>query len=601
MTLAFMAAATIRTSLLLAAALAATYLLRGRSAALRHAVLATAIVGSLAIPALGLLLPAWGIAIPASAAADVATPANGAGASGVSTTIAFGDLGQTDGSTARAERRGAELPAASFVAWCWAIGAALGLVGLLAGLGRLWWLSGTATRVTSGPWVDWLRERQHDTRLARVRVLQSNHPALLLTWGYRRPCIVLPAGAQAWAPGRVHVVMEHEAEHIRRGDWLLQLAAETLRWAWWFNPLAWSAANRLRLEGERACDDRVIARGVAASDYAEHLVCLARTLTTPRLPLPAPAMARASSLERRVTAMLDPQVTRRPLTRLLRLTIVAVGLALTISIATFAQSKFATVSGTVHDQLGGTIPKVTLSLTHTESGAKHEIKSNETGAFEFVGLPAGNYSLETTAMGFQSMKASMQLAAGQVRRQDVTLQVGTLQETITIRDGPPSPITGRQRQFSPSASSGCSTEPNSGGIKPPTKIHDVRPIYPSSMRGTDTEGKVELDAVIGLDGAIKTVQTADATNRDFADAAEEAVRQWRFTPTLLNCVPIEVSMKVTTAFRPLSAAPPPPPPAPPAPPQSAVPPAPPVPTQPEAAPQPAVQPQPQPQPLPLPR
>ena len=96
--------------------------------------------------------------------------------------------------------------------------------------------------------------------------------------------------------------------------------------------------------------------------------------------------------------MLDPQVTRRPLTRLLRLTIVAVGLALTISIATFAQSKFATVSGTVHDQLGGTIPKVTLSLTHTESGAKHEIKSNETGAFEFIGLPAGNYSLETTAM-----------------------------------------------------------------------------------------------------------------------------------------------------------------------------------------------------------
>jgi len=293
--------------------------------------------------------------------------------------------------------------------------------------------------------------------------------------------------------------------------------------------------------------------------------------------------------------MLDPQVTRRPLTRLLRLTIVAVGLALTISIATFAQSKFATVSGTVHDQLGGTIPKVTLSLTHTESGAKHEIKSNEAGGFEFIGLPAGNYSLETTAMGFQPIKASMQLAAGQVRRQDVTLQVGTLQETITIRDGPPSPITSRQRQFSPSASSGCSTEPNSGGIKPPTKIHDVRPIYPSSMRGTDTEGKVELDAVIGLDGAIKTVQTADATTRDFADAAEEAVRQWRFTPTLLNCVPIEVSMKVTTAFRPLSAAPPPPPapPAPPAPPQSAVPPAPPVPPQP--------QPQAAPQPQPLPR
>ena len=68
--------------------------------------------------------------------------------------------------------------------------------------------------------------------------------------------------------------------------------------------------------------------------------------------------------------MLDTQVSRRPLTRLARLSLVIVGLAFTASIASFAaQSTFSTFTGTVRDQLGGTIPSVTVTLTHAQSGA----------------------------------------------------------------------------------------------------------------------------------------------------------------------------------------------------------------------------------------
>ena len=82
--------------------------------------------------------------------------------------------------------------------------------------------------------------------------------------------------------------------------------------------------------------------------------------------------------------MLDTQVSRRPLTRLARLSLVIVGLAFTASIASFAaQSTFSTFTGTVRDQLGGTIPSVTVTVTHVQSGAKHSIKSNSAGAFEF--------------------------------------------------------------------------------------------------------------------------------------------------------------------------------------------------------------------------
>ena len=114
---------------------------------------------------------------------------------------------------------------------------------------------------------------------------------------------------------------------------------------------------------------------------------------------------------------------------------------------------------------------------------------------------------------------------------------------------------------------------------PPTKVHDVRPIYPAAFRGSKTEGRVELQAVIGVNGAVRTIQTVEATNPDFELAAQEAVRDWLFTPTLLNCVPIEVSMNVLTRFAPEPAAPPlpPPPPAPPSPAAPAAPAAPPAP------------------------
>jgi TonB family protein len=229
----------------------------------------------------------------------------------------------------------------------------------------------------------------------------------------------------------------------------------------------------------------------------------------------------------------------------------------------------------VRDQLGGTIPKVTLQLTHTQTGAKHEVISNEAGAFEFVGLRSGNYTLVVKAMGFKALDRPLQFAGGQTLRQEVTLEVGTLQETITVRDGPASPTVSRRQTSAPDVLANCSTQPNSGGIKPPMKVQDRRPAYPGSMRGTDTEGRVELAATIGVDGAVKTIQTIEATNVDFELSAQEAVRGWRFTPTLLNCVPIEVEMKVLTTFRPEGAAspPPPPPPPPPAPPAPAVAPA----------------------------
>jgi len=145
-----------------------------------------------------------------------------------------------------------------------------------------------------------------------------------------------------------------------------------------------------------------------------------------------------------------------------------------------------------------------------------------------------------------------------------------------------------------SESAACTAQPNSGGIKPPMKTVDKRPIYPTAMVNTDIEGRVNLEAIIGVDGTVRTMRTIDATNADFEQAAMEAVRQWRFTPTLLTCVPIEVTMNVAVMFKPDWVPPVPPavPPAPPTAPTSSgtavppVPPAPPAPATPPVPPNP---------------
>ncbi len=84
----------------------------------------------------------------------------------------------------------------------------------------------------------------------------------------------------------------------------------------------------------------------------------------------------------------------------------------------------------------------------------------------------------------------------------------------------------------------------------PRKTLDVKPVYPDSMRDAGREASVSLDAVIGIDGSVTSVRVASADiHPDFAIAAADAVRQWKFDATRLNGVPVEVQLTVTVEFR----------------------------------------------------
>jgi protein TonB len=86
-----------------------------------------------------------------------------------------------------------------------------------------------------------------------------------------------------------------------------------------------------------------------------------------------------------------------------------------------------------------------------------------------------------------------------------------------------------------------------GDIKEPRKTHDARPVYPPVAIAAKVEGVVIIEATIGTDGAVVNARVTRSVPL-LDQAALDAVRQWRFTPTLLNGTPVDVLMTVTVHF-----------------------------------------------------
>ncbi|HSU13979.1 M56 family metallopeptidase [Longimicrobium sp.] len=293
-TLAQAALILAKSTLLLGAAAGGARALRRGSAAARHLVWALALGGLMALPALVLLLPDWKPALlailrpPGSAAAWTAASIPAVPAS--------------------------PHPLLLLAAAVWAAGALVVLGRLGMGLHGVRKLARAAEPVTDPRWTELLERFAAAVGVRRpVALLRSREAAMPLTWGAFRPAILLPAEADGWSAKRRRVVLLHELAHVARRDCLMQLGAEICCAVYWFHPGAWWAARQMRVEREQACDDLVLSAGARASDYAGHLLDVARAYRAPALAA-AIAMARPSHLEGRVRAVLEATRDRRAVT-----------------------------------------------------------------------------------------------------------------------------------------------------------------------------------------------------------------------------------------------------------------------------------------------
>jgi TonB family protein len=621
-------AVLVDTSIITALGLLVCLTLRRKAAALRHMILAASLVAAAAVPLLETTVPHWEFAV---------LPASQVTSSGV----VFSSESGADVSLSAGIADPQRLTWTGMLVAVWGIGFMAVMAGLLAGVGRLAWLTRRWQPIPSSRWRVLAENLSQEYALKRpVVVLESPQRALLLTWGLFRPRIVVPTGAAAWSDDRIRIVLAHELAHIVRGDWAVHVAAEVVRAAYWFNPLVWLTCRRLRDESEQACDDMVLRRGIPAADYASHLLAVARQLlTSGRGWAMAPAIASSSTLERRIAAMLNPSRNREPLTRratmfaLLIMLAVAAPLAavtvterietttMVISIggdvalaaapppvvvgavavpvprrhvitasaqqtkpaaaqqnaaaaaqqkpAPAAQQKPASLSGTLRDASGAVLPGVELTLTDVASGTRYSKNSDAGGKFEFRDLPPSQYELTARLAGFASLRVELTLAAGESAERLLTLRVGGLQETVTVTcapagasvpgGGPPSVLAfdagrvmrsvfwtpGNPPRITPVTFAAQAGPIRVGGqIRAPKRTKDVPPTCPA---GVALSGVVILEATIGVDGKVTDVKVLRSIPQ-LDQSAIDAVRQWEFTPTLLNGSPTPVIMVITATY-----------------------------------------------------
>jgi TonB family protein len=565
----------IKTTLILLLGLASVASLRRSSAALRHWVLTVSMVCAALIPAFEAVVPNWhvpvGVALPwrTSEPITLVVPLGPIGILGRTDTIAAGGIIETSGDSV-----------ARLLAIVWALGSSISLAVLLVGCARLTWLASRSVKLSEGPSREAANSLCHQFGLVRdIELVQTRHPALLVTWGWLRPRILLPEEARDWPIERVRIVLAHELAHIRRRDWLVQIAAEILRSLYWFNPVVWIACRTLRRQSELACDDVVLGLGVEGPAYATHLLDIARNFRKARRfidpSFPAPAMARSSSFERRVRAMLNTDRNRMPVSRRVGICTVLALLGITLPVAGLLASSqgvgTTTFSGSVMDAVGRVIPNLTLVLTSRQARTTHETKSDGSGHFAFPGLLPGEYIIEVRKPGFDPVQGRVMLDPGEDLEQDVALQLGSVQETITISTGdtagpplpappppaatdrrvappppppPPPPATAQQ----PPVDDSCSQAAVGGCIQPPVKLTHVPPQYPARQRDASVEGTVNVEGRIGTDGYLKELRLTAPAEPEFVTATLDALSAWQFAPTRLGGVPVETRIKVTVNF-----------------------------------------------------
>jgi len=92
-----------------------------------------------------------------------------------------------------------------------------------------------------------------------------------------------------------------------------------------------------------------------------------------------------------------------------------------------------TILGTVTDPSGAAVPGVKIAIVQTATGARYETESNETGQYWMPNLPIGRYELRFEAPGFVTLvRGGLELTVTEALRVDVTLQVGSTVESITV-------------------------------------------------------------------------------------------------------------------------------------------------------------------------
>ncbi len=419
-----------------------------------------------------------------------------------------------------------------------------------------------------------------------------------VTFGLVRPVILLPNTLRAEPLEIRHAVLAHEIGHVRRRDWVWVVVEEIVRAIFWFHPAIWWLIARVRAAREEVVDQLAVMMTGQRQAYLRALLTFADG--TPLSP--AAGFGQRRHLFHRMVQLSREDVMsskRLIATSVVLAVVVAAGGWYAIRAFPLTQTadspslqkeagplervaKLADPDNPAPLKLRDVMPvhptdpvarqmsvRVTIRQTVDVSGAVAEAR--------VVGLDLATEHLRVAIQGgdmAKKMETFFARASFRVGPGQPSISAGTLQPvveafvesavaavsqwlyeppatgpiafdtTIHFAGTKPATLGATSTEDSPLADGALRV---GGNIKPPTKTRDVRPVYPPEASEARVQGVVILEVRIEGDGRVAQARVLRSIPM-LDTAALDAVRQWEFTPTLLNGVAMPVVMVVTIQF-----------------------------------------------------
>jgi len=442
-----------------------------------------------------------------------------------------------------------------------------------------------------------------------------------VTFGLRQPVVLVPAEFLSFGETQQTAVAAHELLHVARRDWIRAIGDEVLLSFFWFHPAFWWLIGQIHLSVEQVVDATVVRLVGARKPYLEALLKLAAAGPTPALQ-PASAFLKHGHLAQRV-ALLVREVSMSRLRLVSSFALVLAALAgsgwyvvqafpLTatpdaVTAPAAAPVIAPVVAPPVVQQAPPPLPPP-LAPSGSQAKPAPPVPPLDVAAWEYAvqdlttraaadpanpmlpytlavrywerayrdGKLGADQKRELIAKGLQAADRAITLKSDYA---DAFIYKGLL---VRLQAGEEKDLAARQSllaqaealrveaaRLKNAQNPWSAVPPNAvrvgGSIAAPTKIKDAKPQYPADAMRAGAEGVVIVEAVIGEDGKVRDARVIRSVPL-LDDEAVLRVKQWEFTPTVLNGKPVPVVMTATVNFvlrdKPGAAPVPPPPPAP---------------------------------------
>jgi TonB family protein len=404
------------------------------------------------------------------------------------------------------------------------------------------------------------------TRAAIRWSARTTHP---VTFGWRRPVVLLPGSVRALDRAAARALVAHELFHVRRGDWAWQIAEEVVRAVFWFHPAMWWLVSRVQLARETVVDELSILATNSRRAYMDTLLAFADESG----PLPASAFSRRRHLFHRIMLLsreASMSATRVTFASLVLAAALVGSSAVAVSAFPLIQQPRDPVPGQLSPQqravLDQAVERARAALAREPNAPDlhnnlavalrdRTVRDPELTAAERMQNLREAIASEDAALQIRpdyaaalKMKVALlrQLAGSTTDPAERGRALAAADAAQTTMHAALAPQTPDAADFQAQVEAANPLRIG-GNIKAPLKIKDVKPVYPPEAQSAHISGVVIIEALIDKTGHVASVQVLRSIP-GLDDAALDAVRQWQYVPTLLNGAPVNVVMTVTVNF-----------------------------------------------------